>query len=176
MSDYDDIPPIVIDNGTYMMKAGYGGDDSPRAVFPTILGKPKVNSVIYGMNQRARYIGDDAQSKRGILNINKPIKNGIIEDWDNIEHIWHYTFETELRIAPEEHPILLTEHPLNPKQNREKTTQIMFETFNIRAFYLESSSNLSLYAASGKTEGLVLHCGESSSFALPIFEKKKKMK
>jgi actin-related protein len=106
---------------------------------------------------------------RGVMKLNYPIDHGIVTNWDDMEKIWSHTFTSELRVNPEEHPVMLTEAPANPKANREKMTQIMFESFNVPKLYISIQAVLSLYA-SGRTTGLVVDSGDGVTHTVPIYE------
>ncbi|CAG8550318.1 2548_t:CDS:2, partial [Cetraspora pellucida] len=164
---------LVIDNGSSMCKAGFAGYEAPHAVSSlSISSKPKLwlcrlrnHGVMVGTCQEVSYVGDEVQSKRGFLTLTCPIERGIVKNWD--EKIWHHTFYNELRVAPEEYPVLLTEAPpenessgfeqKNYKFNREKIAQLMFES-------------RSLLYTSGRTTGIVLDSGDDITHVVPIYE------
>ncbi|KAF9353230.1 centractin- actin- protein of the dynactin complex [Mortierella sp. AD094] len=155
---------LVVDNGSGMIKAGFANDGAPRAIIPSV-----VRRTVPGTSTTDAYVGDQAISKDTGLELKSPIDRGVVRNWDDMEKIWHHTFYNELRAAPEEHSVLLSEPPLNPKANREKMTQIMFETFNIPAMYVSVQAVLSLHSA-GLTTGIVLDSGYGVTHAVPIYE------
>jgi len=148
---------------------GVAGDDAPRSVFPSVVAYPKYEETMVGMGHKESLVGDEAQGMRGVMKLNYPIDHGIVNNWDDMEKIWQHTFTSELRVSPEEHPVMLTEAPANPKANREKMTQIMFETFNVPKLYISIQAVLSLYA-SGRTTGLVVDSGDGVTHTVPIYE------
>ncbi|KAL0617237.1 Actin, cytoplasmic 1 [Plecturocebus cupreus] len=158
----DDIATVIVYNSSGMCKAGFG------AVFPSTVGRRRHQGVMVGMSPKDSYVGNEAHSKRGILTLKCPIQHSIVTNWDNTEKIWHHTYN-ELRVAPEEHPVLLTEGPLNSKASHEKMTQILFETFNNPAMYVAIQAVLSLYT-SGCTTGIVMDSSDGVTHTVPIYE------
>eukprot|EP01084_Bolivina_argentea_P104994 187963_1 len=167
--DDEEEKPIIIDNGSYSIKAGFGGHDFPNTVFQTIVGRPNVTQCMVLKNQKTCYVGDECNERRGILDITYPINHGIVCSWDNMEKVWHHTFYNHVRVAPEEHPILITNPLQNPRSEREKCTQIMFETFNVPKMYISEPNLLSLYAH-GQVTGCVLSVGHGVCTTSCIFE------
>ena len=82
-----------------------------------------------GVNHNDTYVGDEAQVRRGVLSISYPLEQGIITNWDDMETVWNHIFYNELQESPEDHPILLTDSPLNPKTNREKMLEVSLKFY-----------------------------------------------
>ena len=106
----------------------------------------------------------------GLLKLSYPVEHGIVNDWNDMEILWNFLYSKEaLHINSEEHPVLLTEAPLNPRKNREEAAKILFDTFNVPALHFSVQAVLSLYAT-GRATGVVLDCGDGVTQAVPIYE------
>jgi actin-related protein len=150
--------PVVINMGSYTTSAGFAGKNKPQLVFPTVVAR--------GSN--GYYVGNQIQGQPGPLTLKYPNKFGITANWDEWEAVIGHAFD-RLQIDPKKHPVLLTEAPLNPKANREKLTQILFEKFQVPAMYVAITAVLSLYAT-GRTTGIVFHSDGGVSHTVPIYE------
>jgi len=160
---------IVIDNGSGVIKAGFSGDNQPSVKFPSIVGVPRTDKQMVGVESKSEYIGDEAQKMRGVLKLSYPIESGIVTDWGQMEKVWEYCFSNELRVDPSEHKVMLTEAPSNPKANREKMTQLMFETFQVQGLYVAIQAVMSLYS-NGRTTGMVCDSGDGVTHTVPVYE------
>lgn len=160
--------PVVLDNGSGVMKAGFAGSEAPKLVFPAIVGRPKHLKVMAGAAEGDIFVGQKAQELRGILKLNHPSSHGVITEWKDMQHLWQHTYN-ELNVVQDQHPVLLTEAPLNPRANRGKAAEVFFETFNVPALYVQVQAILSLYA-SGRTTGVVLDSGDGVTNAVPVYQ------
>lgn len=160
---------IVLDNGTSSIKAGFSGENQPRVTLPMLVGKPKPGSNIVGIQSKDYFVGNEALTKQNLLDIIDPVENGIITNWEYIEQLWKYVFYDELHVIPEDYCVLVTEKPFNRPENREKTLQVLFETFHVTSLYTCQQAVLGLFGI-GKTTGITLDCGEGNYHIVPVYE------
>lgn len=161
--------PVVLDNGSAILKAGYSGEDRPKFLEHSIIGSPRQGNV-NDTSKEDTYVGNSAQERRGILQLRHPIEHGIVKNWNDMESIWNYMFKDKLKLKDiDEHPILVTEAPLNPESNRDEMANLLFESFGAQALYVANPAVLSLYA-SGKVTGNVLDCGDGYTCSVPVYQ------
>ena len=151
-----------------MTKSGFAGSNAPQCVFPTLTGQMRHKLADVHTDP---YVGDEAQSKRGILSLSYPVHKGHVDAsrWMDMERILHHTIYNELRVCPEDCGVVMTENPFAPAAQRKRLTKIMFETFGVPSFHLAQQAALSLYC-SGRVTGLVLDCGYEVTHAVPLYE------
>ncbi|XP_001365268.1 actin-related protein T2 isoform X2 [Monodelphis domestica] len=162
-------PAVIFDNGSGLCKAGVSGEIGPRHVITTVVGHPRYKMGNSEQNQKLYYVGEEALYKGESLFLQNPIERGIITMWDDMEQLWRHLFDWELGIKSSERPVLMTEPSLNPRNNREKMAELMFESFKVPAFYLSDQAVLALYASACVT-GLVVDSGDSVTCTVPVFE------
>lgn len=162
--------PVVIDNGSCVLKAGLSGDSKPKVFEFNVIGKISGSKTIPSSINRDKYIGNEAQRLRSILNLEYPFTKDRIENWDDMEDIWNYLLLTRLEIQNiREHPVLLTETLVGNIIDRNKMCEIFYEKFGSPALYFSNEFLLSLYGT-GRTTGCVVASGHSFSGVSSIIE------
>ena len=151
MDDLFTNQPLVIDNGSGIIKAGFAGSDKPKSEFPSFVGTPKHERVMAGALEGDHFVGQKCLDHRGLLRIQYAMEHGIVTHWDDMQRLWRQVYD-DLSAESSEHPVLLTEAPLNPRANREKAAELFFEKFSTPALFFSTQAVLSLYA-SGRTTG-----------------------
>mmetsp|Transcript_13634 Transcript_13634/g.27888 ORF Transcript_13634/g.27888 Transcript_13634/m.27888 type:complete len:393 (+) Transcript_13634:31-1209(+) len=172
MVDLASLNSVVCDNGTGFVKVGYAGENFPRAIFPSMIGRPVLRaeeSIVEGVELKDIMCGDEAAAVRHSLECSYPVENGIVKNWEDMEELWNYTFWEKIKINPSENKILLTEPPQNPLSNRKKIVEYMFETYNFAAANVSIQAMLTLYAQ-GLLTGVVCDTGDGVTHVVPVYQ------
>jgi len=159
---------IVLDIGSGMSKFGFAGDGEPREPIRSIVGRPKMAGLMGNVLKKDVFIGDEAQAKRGILRIRYPVEHGVITNWDDIEKLWDHILFDQLNVNTSEHPILMSETILNPRVNRERICERMFEEFRAPFFCLKDEMALSMYST-GRLTGHVTKTGDGCLWCACVY-------
>ncbi|XP_004713122.1 actin-related protein T1-like [Echinops telfairi] len=162
-------PAVVFDNGSGLCKLGFSGETRPRHIIRSVVRHPRLNLSSEGGNPKNYAVKGEAPPKNEVLYLRYPIERGLVVNWDDMEKLWQHLFEHKLGVKSSEQPVLMTEPPLTPRQSHEKMAEVMFETFNVPAFYPCNQTVGVLYASASVT-GLVLDSGAEVTCTVPIFE------
>ncbi|RAO66125.1 uncharacterized protein BHQ10_002137 [Talaromyces amestolkiae] len=167
--------PIVLDGGTGFLKVGYAAQSAknfPEFQFPSIVGRPILRSEEQGESDivlKDIMCGDEAAAARSMLQISYPMENGIVKKWEDMQHLWNYTFYDKMKIDPTDRKILLTEPPMNPLKNRQTMAEVMLEGYGFGGVYVAIQAVLALYAQ-GLSSGVVVDSGDGVTHIVPVFE------
>lgn len=161
---------IILDNGTDSIKAGFNGEFVPRSITPSVIGKSKNEKINLNWNENKTSYGQTALANATSLDLDYPIENGKVKDFDALEKLWSYIFTNELKSKPESHNILITESLFSSNSDRDKIAQIMYEKFSVFHICIEPQPLLTFHY-SNKNSGLIVETGESYTQVIPIFEK-----
>ncbi|GAM42882.1 actin like protein Alp [Talaromyces pinophilus] len=165
--------PIVLDGGTGFLKVGYAAQNFPEFQFPSIVGRPILRSEEQGESDivlKDIMCGDEAAAARSMLQISYPMENGIVKKWDDMQHLWNYTFYDKMKIDPTDRKILLTEPPMSVQSNSRQTmVEVMLEGYGFGGVYVAIQAVLALYAQ-GLSSGVVVDSGDGVTHIVPVFE------
>ncbi|KAH7874950.1 uncharacterized protein C8R40DRAFT_1190930 [Lentinula edodes] len=153
--------PLVVDNGKGV-------------IFPCLVGRPILRAELWVGTAVIKdiMVGDEAAQNRNYLQATQPMEHGIMKNWENMKHLWDHAFDEKLKVDPRGRKVLLTEPPMNPKANRQRMCEVMFEEYGLGGVYVAIQAVLTLYWLRcyllGLTMGVVIDSVPIyNGFALP---------
>ena len=162
--------PIIIDLGSSEVKAGFKTDGaSPSIRFPSYIGEARYNKILRVLNKNISYykdqfVGNDCDPYLGVVKLRYPIKHGAFSNEEDISIIFNHIFSklglNEDQIS--EHPLLISEPILNPKENRDMISELLFEKYKVPSLIFSFQPSLSLFTFSS-TSGIILETGDAVS-------------
>ncbi|WAR01135.1 ACL6A-like protein, partial [Mya arenaria] len=172
----DEVGAIVLDLGGYSVRAGYAGEDTPKAEIPSSVGVLEDAEVAMETDEIKKEAGrkyfidtNSLRVPRKGMEVQTFLKDGMIDNWDIFENILDYTYKRHIQSESQEHPVMMSEASWNSRGKREKLTEIMFEKYNVPAFFLCKNAVLSAFA-NGRSTGLVLDSGATYTTAVPVYD------
>lgn len=173
----DEVGALVFDIGSYSVRAGYAGEDSPKAEIPTHVGIIEDLEAAMETEDKEikqadkKYYIDTTMLKvpRKGMEISSFLKDGMIDNWEIFEKVMDYTYSKNIKSEANMHPVMMSEPAWNSRGKRERLTEIMFETYNVPAFFLCKNAVLSAFA-NGRSTGLVLDSGATHTTAVPVYD------
>ena len=182
----------MVDIGSNTVKAGYAGEDTPKAVFPSTVGWLAKDQESAGGNDGGdvemkeadagkdgagakkgttkHYYVNDLNYRRDHMEMANPFNaEGLLEDWDVVEALWNHTLKKRLVVQPDEHPVLLGEPVHTTREGREKMVELLFEKHNPPAIFLAKNPVLTSFA-SGRATSLVIDCGGSGTTVAAVHD------
>ena len=164
---------VVIDNGTYTVKGGFSDTDTPQCSLPCLVGHGRHKGAMSSLGLKETYVGGAAQKLRGILDISHPIRQGSVQNWDDLEVLWSYILETELKTEGGAQPVIMTQPPLASQQEEDTMAEILVEKLGVPAFFLADKSVMSLYGG-GQMTGIAVDSGHDTTYIVPSYQVGKK--
>ncbi len=172
---------LVLDLGTAQTKHGWSANGEPTGVFPSVVGRGRHRGAMQKLGLRDSYVGRKAQARRGILSLSNPIRNGVVENWDDLELLWEHIWETEtdgrngngnsngLDNDGGDYRVLVTVPPLCPPADWRRMGELLLEGSGVGGIYLANKSVLSMYGG-GRTTGVCVDSGEDMTYIVPCWE------
>lgn len=160
----DELGALVFDPGQNSLRIGYAQEDSPQFEISTDVGCRK------NEDGNSTYYMDSVSLNKAKANVEifNCMENGMIENWDVFEKMLDYSYSRCFQYDSAQHPLLMTEPIWNVKNKREHLTELVFEKYNVPAFFMVKNAVAAAFAH-GRCTGLVIDSGASHTSVVPIY-------